>query len=280
MARLAGEHYDAARKLFKPRCADGAPRCQCFGKAKLKTLRAIYGADLSIIEVIDLADAQCGAHARGGSTACFHHGAGSVDKPGGRPLVHGRFSKDMPKNLLARFEHALEDTELLQLRAEMALVVALISDTLKQYGDFAPDLEELGDAMTALGQAIQAGDLTEAETNYLTMYEVFKASKGQWAVLHELEKLIEVRRKLSGSEVRRLEALKQMLTVQQAMAFQASVLFIVTELLNKVEALTCPKCQNPLSETYEVAQMRYEMVEEFRKLSTRTTRAVLDGGAG
>jgi len=274
MARLEGEPFDSARELFKPRCKDGAVRCQAFAKSKLQELRDKYGEDLTGVEPIDLAKAQCGAHARGGSSVCFHHGAGSITKPGGRPLQHAGYSSFLPINLVGRYEDALADPELLQLRQEIAVIISLASDALEQYRDYAPDKNELGDALTSLGQALKADDLAEAKKEYLRLYEIFKAGKGKDVALRQISNLIELRRKLSASEVRRLEALNQMLTVQQAMAFQAAVLHVITEALKEIEMLKCSHCGKVLEDSYELAQIRFRLADRFRQLSTKTRRTV------
>lgn len=277
MARLTGEVYDAARELFEETCRDGGQRCQSFSKTRLRKLREKYGDDLVGATPRELALAQCGSHARTGSTVCYHHGAGGIKKPGGRPVEHGGYSRDMPRNLLRRYEMALADPGLIELREETSVMVTLIADVLKQYGNFSPDLDELGDAMTTLGESLRAEALDDAQAAYLTMYEIFNASKGQWGILRELRQLVEQRRKLTATEIRRLEALNQLLTIQEAMAFQAAVLHIVKQVLNKLESMNCPYCKKSL-QSYEVSELRAWVIDEFRKLATRSTRGPLLGG--
>jgi hypothetical protein len=97
------------------------------------------------------------------------HGAG-----GGRPIVHGRYSKVL-KRLRDRYEAALEDESLLDLRPTIAVMDIRIEDLLRRVddGDDAvwPELREMLEARSVRTekawqvrlrgqQAVNAKDLT------------------------------------------------------------------------------------------------------------------------
>lgn len=73
---------------------------------------------------------QCKNFVVPGYTVCRMHGAGTPSKgrPGGRPIIHGRYSKFLPKGgVLDAYKAALkEDVKLLDLRDEIALIQSLL----------------------------------------------------------------------------------------------------------------------------------------------------------
>ena len=80
----------------------------------------------------------CGAKTRGGGT-CKRKGTGTGGRcrlHGGASLVgsalpqwkHGRWSKYLPESLATKFQEGLNDPELMQLRQDVALVDALLTD--------------------------------------------------------------------------------------------------------------------------------------------------------
>src|SRR5512137_3225662 len=73
---------------------------------------------------------QCGAWAVPGREVCHWHGGRSP-----RGLAHpstrtGRFSKDLPTRMLANYQAALADPEMLALSEELAVVTAREADLI------------------------------------------------------------------------------------------------------------------------------------------------------
>ena len=223
MPKLAGEPYDSARELFESHTAGGIRRCQAFAKNKLRALREEYGESGLTTEL--LANAQCQKSAQGWSTVCRHHGAGNKGgRPGGRPPSHGAYSNVLgATSIREKYEEALDDANLIELREELAITMALINDTLEKLSQGTPDVDELADTIECLGQALKSGDIIAAETEYTRLVDVFMSWRGSWRVLREVRGLMEQKRKLAGTELNRLQALQQMLTAQQAMVFLAGI---------------------------------------------------------
>ena len=227
MPRLKGEPWDTARTLFEPtKGKNDRPRCQAFSQQRVESLREKYMGNDEEIPVEEAVLAQCRQTvSKDGFTVCRVHGAGNPGNQPGRPVVTGRHSKYLPTDLQARYEQALEDSDLIALREEMALVRTRITELLELSDGI--NLGELEDAVISLGHALKAGDMGAAQDEYLRMVEIIQTTKGQWGAWKEIAKLVELRRKLSVSEVGRLQALNQMLTVQQAMVLLATVTDII-----------------------------------------------------
>ena len=139
---------------------------------------------------------ECGARTVGGAPCkkkpmpngrCRLHGGAT---PSGAALPQyktGRYSKHLPDRLAARYHEALADAELLAVRDDVALLDVRLSELVNMLG---------GDAIPGI----------------------------VWA---EVRDLLEQRRKLVETEHRRLVAMQQMITTEQAMALLGAVLGVI-----------------------------------------------------
>lgn len=278
MSRLTGPPWDEARKLFETHCVhpNQARRCRAFSKTRI---RAFVEEQAVIHEGTDpalVATLQCGRPASEGFDVCNFHGAGTKARgtQGGRPIESGRYSSHLPVALRSQYKAALDDPTLIEMREESAMLVTLIAEQLAIYGDDPPNVEEMADAIKSLGQAMAAGDSDVAAQEYHRLVEVFTSGKGKWAALQNIMKLVEQRRRVTGTEVVRLTALHQMLTVEQSMALLAAVQDILQRALNKAEGLHCQVCGEIVSIS-EVAELRGWVVTQLRRLSQRGSRPLL-----
>lgn len=255
-----------------------ARRCQAFSKTRIRTWKEENGPITEHTDPAAVATLQCGRPATDGYDVCNFHGAGSKVRgtTSGRPLETGRYSSHLPVALRSRYRAALDDPTLIELRDESAVLVSLIAEQLAVYGDDPPNVEEMADAIKSLGQAMRAGDDDVAAAEYHRLVEVFTSGKGKWAALQNILKLLEQRRRVVGTEVARLTALHQMLTVEQSMALLAAVQDILKRALDKAEGLHCRVCGETVA-IQEVAELRGWVVQQLRTLSQRGSSPMLPG---
>jgi len=237
MPRLIGFPYDEARQYFQPLTKGGKPRCQSFAKGKLRKLRAEGKPDDP--QVVALA--QCEKPARLGFQVCQYHGAGR-HKPGGRPLKSGAYSTVLPEHLLKRYEESLEDPDILAMQNELALLRTYIGDIIKQWGDDPPNTEEMADAIESMGAALRAGELKEAQDEFLRLERVFLSGRGKFAALREIRGMVEQLRRVSTTERARLVAAEQIITVREAMALVANLVRILKKSFHGMIGYKCPDC--------------------------------------
>lgn len=151
------------------------------------------------------------AATRGGSV-CHKHGLGTRDKPGGRPIVHGRYSRTLPTGILARLEDGLHDPTLLSLRKEIALT---------------------DQAIEGLLSSIEPSDSGEL---ILTQTQQFR-----------LQSLIGTRRGLIGDEWKAMQRAQQVMSLQQINAIIAQ---LIDMLRRNLQGTTCPHCKEPIGDTF------------------------------
>lgn len=182
---------------------------------------------------------QCQARAINGTTKCRMHGGASLAGVASPTFKSGRYSKDIPIRLAARYAEALSDPQLMELRAEIALIGTRQSELLTHL-DAGLSLRYLQDAQAAhsdLLAAIRNKDSVAMQIAIAALGEALSAGMGDYTVWQEIVEMTEARRKLVESEHRRLVAMQQMITAEQAMALLARVVDAVRKHVSDPAAL-------------------------------------------
>jgi hypothetical protein len=141
-----------------------------------------------------------------------------------------RHSRFLPTRLAAAYERAAHDPEPLTLRHELAIVDVRINDLLGRV--------EVGGAGRLWRQAHMAWQTmkrVQAEGRPLVhtraareLDRLLAQAVGDDAAWHEIIRLIEQRRKLVEAEAKRLAAMQQMMTTEEAMRWVDTVVAILT----------------------------------------------------
>jgi hypothetical protein len=185
----------------------------------------------------------CGAKNRAGNPCqrspmpngrCNLHGGKSLVGPAAPGHIHGRHSKYLPTGLAEKYRQGLTDPDLLSHRADLALIDAKIFDLLAA-GDM-PDAAYWQQIRQAVGQADKAL-YGYAPPEYLALSALLHqgaANETRWA---EVATWLDLRRKTADGERKRLVALQQMITVEQAMALIAQVVEVVNEYVTDRDTL-------------------------------------------
>jgi hypothetical protein len=180
--------------------------------------------------------AACGARKRDGApctlppitgrTRCRMHGGKT---PAGAALPQfktGKHSKYLPDRLAARYQDALDDGELLALRGDIALADARVFDLLERV-----DAGEPGALWQQVQRAFQtmqdAEDPSDRATAEATLGQLIEQGVGDFAAWADIARWVEQGRRLRETERKRLEAMQQTLTVEQAVALAAALAGIV-----------------------------------------------------
>lgn len=168
---------------------------------------------------------RCKNYAMPGFTVCRFHGAGSKHKPGGRPVVHGRYSKYLPEKLAERYSEALADPDLLELRGEIALIDTRLMELIERVdkGGTLKDWQRAVKAHGELAEAVAAKDMGRVLDLTAKLGRTLCAGLSDYEAWQEISELVEQRRKLAESEHKRLVAMGQMITAERALILLAAV---------------------------------------------------------
>ena len=132
-------------------------------------------------------------------------------------FTHGRYSKAIPDRLAARYEEASNDPQLLEQRAELALIDARMGDLLEQVG--AGSNMERWQQLVAVEQRLTTaqagGDEAKITQSLAQLRGLVREGHQEQENWREIYGLIEQRRRVAESEAKREVAMDQMATVEQ-----------------------------------------------------------------
>lgn len=183
--------------------------------------------------------AQCGHYAINGTSKCRYHGGASLVGVASKTFKHGRYSKDLPTRLAARYSEALADEKLIELRDEIALVDVRQGELLARL-DSGLTLRHWRAAQRAHADMLVAMDAKDVPAMQQAINDLGAAltlgtNDGvQWA---EIMDLTEQRRKLVESEQKRMALAQQMITAEQGMTLIARLVEIVRKNVNDQSVL-------------------------------------------
>ncbi len=168
---------------------------------------------------------RCRHPAMHGKTVCYHHGGKSLEGLASRTFIHGRYSKVLPVRLAADYKRAERDPDLLALRSEIALADARLAELLRRLdtGEAGAIWAALQKTWAALQEARRAADTAKMAGLMATLGQLIDQGAADSATWAEVTDLLYLRRRLVETEHKRLVALEQLLTAEQAMVLVSAV---------------------------------------------------------
>jgi len=168
----------------------------------------------------------CGAKNRQGESCravamangrCRNHGGKSLSGAAHPRFRDGRRSRYLPKRLLAQYAEAMQDEELLSLRADIALVDSRLVDVLQHVESGESwrlwhDLHKKWQAFTR----VYGRDETAEGVAFAEVHALIRNGYHDWAAWQDVLALIQQRRKLVESERRAMVENQRVISVEQA----------------------------------------------------------------
>ena len=176
---------------------------------------------------------RCKKDAVDGGDVCHIHGGKSLKGMASGRFEHGRYSK-LPAALLQAYEQAQADTELLNIRQDIALTDTMLNNALPRL-----DTRESAKAWQLIQKAVDGLEKAFANEDYggcvvllRQMNDLINERREQFAVEQEIRDGLEHRRKLVESERKRLIEMQQVVTSEQAMILVSGLLEAVRQNVN------------------------------------------------
>lgn len=166
-----------------------------------------------------------------GNGRCKLHGGKSLGGVASGTFKNGRYSKFLPTRLSEQYEAAINDSELLELRQEIALTDARLTDLLKRVDTgesgklWADTLSTWLDFKTAVREV----DKKKQNEYAAKLDSLISRGHTDYRAWSEIQTTLEQRRKLVESERKRLVEMQQYITSQQAMTLVAAMIGIIKE---------------------------------------------------
>lgn len=172
---------------------------------------------------------QCLRRAVKGKRVCKKDGGASLEGIGSPRFKHGRRSKVMPKVLAPMYEAAMADTELLDLRTDIATQDARIIELLGSLEEGNPGelwIEALKES-TGLWEAVARKDDKDVATHRQRLGEILVTGSGQVSTWLMIQKHTDEKRKLVEAEGRRREKMQRSIQIEDAQyAYRGFVLAV------------------------------------------------------
>lgn len=160
---------------------------------------------------------------------CRMHSGGALAGMASPTFKTGRYSKLLPERMLARYEEAKDDPELLELRNEIGVLDARLADVLKRVdtGESGRLWARLRETYEALREAQATGDADKARDHARRLGQLIESGSSDWAAWAEVRSLIDQRRRTVESERKRLVEMQQMITQERAMVLMTAVVDVI-----------------------------------------------------
>lgn len=182
----------------------------------------------------------CGAKTRKGTICqrppmvngkCHLHGGKSLAGIASTQWKTGKYSKYLPGRLMARYEEALNDPELISLSGEIALVDTRIGELLTRIdtGESGQHWKDANKYFADATEAIRQNDTKAHQVAMLSLRDVLQVGQRDFYVWGEIVGLLEARRRLVDTERRRLVDAEQMITANEAMSLVAALMVVIKQ---------------------------------------------------
>lgn len=178
---------------------------------------------------------QCNQHPVKGKTKCRHHGGATPSGIASANYKNGRYVKAMPVRLLDNYHASMEDSELLNLRAEISLLDARLHELLGKVdtGESGATWRKLQGKMKEYDDHILKAKYADGpnRNEYLTraamalneLRDLIENGLTDFAIWDEIKDQIRERRFLVESERKRLTDMQNMITGEQALALATAL---------------------------------------------------------
>lgn len=178
---------------------------------------------------------QCKRWATPGKEVCVMHGSKSLMGPANGNYRNGRYSKSLPLHLATRYEEARANPRLLSLMDDMALLEARLTELLAALdaGETGPGWQALEGALTAFRSAMGRRDGVGMDAALTTMEQLVAQGRGVERIWEGILGVLAERRHVAATEMKTLQGLQQMITVQQHMLMIGAQTQAVVEAVKK-----------------------------------------------
>jgi len=190
---------------------------------------------------------QCRRDAMRGKTVCMMHGGKSLSGIAHPLTKTGRWSKDLPTRLMARYLESESDPELLSVRQDIRLLDTLIGDKFKDLdtGESQKSWDMMRKSVDALEYGIDKEDYAGCRKALREMRDVIDRRVAHYAAETEIRSGLEQRRKLVETEQKITLIGEQAITAEKALLFVGAIAGILKTRIHDTSILAT--IQNDIS---------------------------------
>jgi len=151
------------------------------------------------------------------SGRCRLHGGKSCRGFANPNTRTGRYSRDLPTRVAARYESALADPQLLSVRDDIALLQGAIADIMAEMkeAESAPDLDQILGSVERITAEWRSWEWTRMSAELDALKAAIVGKRSQRTALREIRELIREKASLVQQQHRMMADREQLITVEQ-----------------------------------------------------------------
>lgn len=167
---------------------------------------------------------QCARSPVPGSRRCNLHGGLSPKGIASATFKHGRHSRHLPTKLAARYQSAMSDPQLLELRSEVALMDVRVDDLLSRIAA-GNSAESWQAAQAAYADMLNASRVDDRLAMRAAVDALGAALNGHddTALWAEVSAVVDLRRRLVESERKQMALSEQFVAVAEIMSLMGAI---------------------------------------------------------
>lgn len=158
---------------------------------------------------------------------CYLHGGATPKGIENANFKHGKYSRDVPSRLAARYEQAERDPELLSLTGEIALMDARISELIGSLSSGGVTFGTIAKLWGKLETAVSQKDQAQQRVHLAEIGNAIRLGEREIETWEHISQAIETRRRLVESQNKRNRELEQNMTAAQALTVFGAILAII-----------------------------------------------------
>lgn len=176
---------------------------------------------------------RCKKDAVPGYKVCHIHGGKSPRGLASATFKHGRYSRDLPEQLRAKYDQIETDAQLLDLHQDIRLVDAIIRTNLETLdtGENAAAWSQMRGLLGELQVAHKKDDAPAFASCMILMHNLVDRRLNHFLAQEEIIKQVDARRKLVSEENRKQLAGERAVSVQELMTFMAAVMRVISDVV-------------------------------------------------
>lgn len=184
----------------------------------------------------------CGAKKKDGSVClsrsinqengrCKHHGGASLTGASHSRFKTGQYSSYMPERLMEKYYNVIEDEDLISVKSDIAVITARIAELLQESDKTIGkvDFEELLFVYNKWQSLASAGQKEKASVERIRFESLLGNVQKDLSIWTEIQNALELKRRLSDTERRRMTDLSLFIPVDKVMNMFAAVANIVKQ---------------------------------------------------
>jgi hypothetical protein len=154
------------------------------------------------------------------------HGGKAVGGALSPQFIHGKRSKYLPADILAKYTEVSQDPDYLSLRFELNMTdvrIAELFESLGELGESTKWVRDLQKIYNQFSKALKSKNKLDQKAAFERLGRIIDNGAQRRDIWNELARMFETKKRLTTAERDRLESMEAMWTAEQAVTFASAL---------------------------------------------------------